>query len=138
MVALAGGFAGLLMALIFIGHMAVALVFGTPKTFHRRFSEPGSTLLPRILVFGAIAAVPFWTLLGIAAAILFSIAEDQFPTDSGAVPSAIYLGIIAAFALVTAPLPLLLIRYIRVHIAAEYVIFVLIYGLMIPWIAGSG
>ncbi len=134
---LAGFMAGTLMALIFVGHMAIVIVFH-PPAFLSRWAErePTRGFVP-IAVTMVTGAMLFWPAMGVGAALLFSRAQERFPTDAPAVPSAAYLAVIAAFALVSAPLPFVLLWRLRRHLLFEYAVFLSIFGLMVPWIAGA-
>ena len=134
---LAGFMAGTLMALIFVGHMAIVVVYH-PPSFLSRWAErePSRGFVP-IAVTMVTGAMLFWPAVGVGAALLFSRAQERFPTDVPAVPSAVYLAIIVGFALVSAPLPSVLLWRLRRHLLLEYAVFLSIFGLMVPWIAGA-
>ena len=137
MAPVAGGFAGALMALIFIGHMAIVLVYHMPAFVERRAQRDAPSGLAVLALAATTGSMFFWTGFGAGTAVLFSMAEERFPTNSGVVPSAAYLAVIAGVALVSAPLPFVLMWRLRVHLLVEYAVFLAIFGLMVPWIAAT-
>lgn len=138
MVALAGGFAGVLMALIFVGHMAIVLVFYPPAFIERHARSERAGRMPLMGAALGAASMVFWTGFGVGAAFLFSASEERFPTASALAPSAAYLAIVAALAFVTAPLPFVLLWRLRRHLLFQYAVFLAIFGLMVPWTARGG
>ena len=134
MTALAGTAAGILMALIFVGHAAIVLVYHMPAFAEVRAQREGPSGLPALMVAMAGLSVFIWAALGAGAALLFSQAEDSFPTGSGVVPSVTYLAVVSALALTTAPLPFAFFWRLRGHLLFEYGVFLVIFGLMVPWL----
>lgn len=134
---LAGFMAGALMALIFVGHMAIVMVYHPPAFLSRWAEREPSRGLAPIALSLVTGAMLFWPAVGVGAALLFARAHERFPTDAPGVPSAAYLAVIAAFALVSAPLPFVLLWRLRRHLLFEYAVFLSIFGLMVPWIAAA-
>ncbi len=136
-VALAGALLGLIMGLIFVGHMTWAVVYFMPDAIERRFSQDDATLLPRVVFLGTAAIVPGLGVVGALLALLSTVLEDFAGTGFDPVPSIPYLIFILMIAVSTAPLALGLLRPIRVHVLFEYALFVGLFGIAIPWLANS-
>jgi hypothetical protein len=133
----AGALAGTLMALIFIGHMAYALVFNMPDAIQRRMETDTATKLSRIMMMAAAIVLPMWAGLGAVFAVLAETAQDRVSFGTDYLPSALYLVIVVAIVFITAPLALLYLPKIRTHIAVEFVIFLGIFGFMIPLLVAA-
>ena len=124
-----GSLGGTLMGLIFVAHLALVLVFRPPRTLARRASEGTVT---GIAMFGSVAALMLWTLLGAGAAFLFRAIESNYPTSIPSVPSALYTGLVAWAAVLTAVPAAVLMRDRLWHLLAEYALFIGIFGWLVP------
>ena len=134
---IAGSVTGSLMTLFFVGHVALVLVHHPPRfVLHASRAESSRRNL-KIAMGTVIGAMIFWPAVGIVAALLFAEMRHTFPTNLPAIPSVFYLLFILASAIVSAPLPILLLRSLKRHVLIEYLFFVAIFGLMLPWIVGE-
>ncbi len=136
-VALSGALLGLIMWLVFVGHMTYAVVYFMPDAIERRFSNSDATMLPRVVFLGTAAIVPGLGLVGALLALLSTVLVDLVGTGFDPIPSIPYLIFILMFAVSTAPLAMGLLRPIRAHVLFEYVLFVGLFGVAIPWLANS-
>lgn len=137
MTLLAGIFAGVIMAMIFLPHVAIILVFnpafsGWPRTD----GEPS----PMAWLLASLAAGTFlfWAAIGVAAAVLFSIAQQLAPTAVPGVPSLVYLIAVIALVVLAVPWVFLLAPKLWRHALFEFGIFIAIFGFQIPMTAGAG
>ncbi len=125
------------MALIFIGHMAYALVFNMPDAIQRRMETDRASRLSRIMMLAAAIILPMWAGLGATFAVLAETAQDSASLGTDVLPSVLYLVIVVAIVLITAPLAVLFLPRIRMHIAIEYLLFFGIFGFMIPLLVAA-
>ena len=137
MAVLAGIFAGVIMAIIFLPHAAIVFVFS------RKFAgwpsdDEGPSPMAWLLVALAGASFLTWAALGVAAATLFTIAQRVAPTHVPGVPSLAYL--IGVFAVVLLAVPWVVILAPRLwrHALVEFAVFVAVFGVQIPMTAGIG
>ncbi len=135
--ALAGALLGLIMGLVFVGHMTYAVVYFMPDAIERRFSNPDATMLPRVVFLGIAALVPGLGVAGALLALLSTVLEDFAGTGFEPIPSIPYFIFILIIAVSTAPVVMGLLRPIRAHVLFEYALFVGLFGVAIPWLAGS-
>jgi hypothetical protein len=126
---LAGIMAGTLMGLVFITHVSLVLVFRPPAALARRAAERGVTAL---ITTGTVAGLTLWTMLGVAAAFLFRAIENGYPSDIPSVPSLLYVLLVLFIAGFSAIPAALFLRDRLAHLAAEYALFVAIFGWLIP------
>ena len=136
-VALSGALLGLIMGLVLVGHMTYAVVYFMPDTIERRFSNADATALSRVVFLGTAAIVPGLGVAGALLALLSTVLEDFAGTGFDPIPSIPYFIFILIFAVSTAPVALGLLRPIRLHVLFEYVLFVGLFGVAIPWLANS-
>ena len=125
------------MALIFIGHMAYALVFNMPDTIERRMATDKASMLPRVMMLGAATILPMWAGLGAVFAVLAETAQGRVSLGTDYLPSVLYLVIVFATILITAPWAALYLPRIRRHVAIEFVIFLGIFGFLIPLLVAA-
>lgn len=135
--ALAGAFAGVMMAMVFLPHAAMILVFS------RDFSgwpKGGAGMSPNawLIAFLAASSVISWTLLGVAAALVFSLAQRRAPTYVPGIPSLAYLLGVVVIVLLTLPWVLIFGRRLWKHALFECAVFLAIFGVQIPMTAGVG
>lgn len=137
MTVLAGIFAGVMMAMIFLPHVAIILVF---RPGFSGWPRPGEDQSPLAWLLVALAAGAFlsWTAAGVVAAILFSIAQRVAPTDIPGIPSLVYLIAVAALVVLAVPWVLLLAPRLWRHAMFEFAVFLAIFGIQIPLTAGAG
>ncbi len=136
-VALSGALLGLIMGLVFVGHMTYAVVYFMPDAIERRFRDDDAGTLPRVVFIGIAALVPALGVVGALLALLSTVLVDLVGTGFAPVPSIPYLIFIMMFAVSTAPVALGLLRPIRSHVLFEYALFVGLFGVAIPWLANS-
>lgn len=126
---LAGFMGGTLMGLIFVTHAALLLVFRPPAALARRAAEGTVT---GMVMAGTVAGLVVWSLLGVAAALLFRAMDGGNSSDIAAVPNALYL-IVLLFVVAFTAIPASLFMRDRLrHLAAEYALFFGIFGWLIP------
>ncbi len=136
-VAVSGALLGLIMGLVFVGHMTYAVVYFMPDAIERRFSQDDATALPRVVFLGTAAVVPGLGVVGALLALLSTVLEDFAGTGFDPIPSIPDLIGILMIAVSTGPVALGLLRPIRSHVLFEYALFVGIFGVAIPWLANS-
>ena len=120
---------GTLMGLIFVTHVSLLLVFRPPAALARRAAE--STVTGTVMA-GAVAGIVVWGMLGVVAALLFRAMDGGDSSDFAAVPDALYLVVLLFVAAFTAIPASLFMRDRLRHLAAEYVLFIGIFGWLIP------
>lgn len=131
----AGALAGALMGLIFVGHLSLMMALRPPESLRRRAED--STVMP-IVLGGTLAALTAWVAAGVGAGLAFQVAEREFPAGVPGMPSVAYTaGVVIAAALMAPPLMLLARRALR-HLAAEYALFIGIFGWLIPLAVSRG
>lgn len=126
---LAGMIAGTLMGLVFITHASLLLVFRPPAALARRAAERNVTGL---ITAATVAGLTLCTLLGVGAALLFQAIENGYPSGIPSVPSLVYVMLVLFFAGFTAIPAVLFLRDRLAHLAAEYALFIVIFGWLIP------
>lgn len=137
MAALAGIFAGVIMAMVFLPHAAILMVF------NRRFTgwpADDAASSPMAWLLAAVAAGSFlmWGAVGVAAAILFTIAQRYAPTHVPGIPSLAYLIGVLVIVLLAVPWVFILAPRLWRHALFEFVVFLAIFGFQIPMTAGVG
>lgn len=137
MAALAGIFAGVIMAMIFLPHAAILLVFNRRFT-GRPVDDAASSPIAWLLAVLAGASFLMWAALGVAAAILFTIAQRYAPTHVPGIPSLAYLVGILVIVLLAVPWVFILAPRLWRHALFEFAVFVAIFGFQIPMTAGIG
>ena len=135
MAVLAGIFAGVIMAMIFLPHAAIVIVFS------RRFAgssgnDEGPSPMAWLLMALAGGAFLTWVVLGVAAAILFTVAQEVAPTHVPGIPSLAYLIGVVAVVLLAIPWVIILAPRLWRHALVEFAFFVAIFGVQIPMTAG--
>ncbi len=121
------------MGLVFVTHAALLLVWDPPTRLAQRAATSGAGGLLMMASFVAFVA---WQIIGIAAAVLFELTYEPGSTSS-VVPSVIYLlAVLFLSAMLAIPAITLLQGRAR-HIAFEWVIFVGLFGFLIPFLASS-
>jgi hypothetical protein len=133
----AGALGGILFALIFVGHMSIAIFFRMPDAIERRFSEEDSAAPTRVIFWGIFALIPTLGLVGVGLAVLSVVLTDLWDTRFAPVPSLPYLIGILMVTVSTAPVAASILHRIRKDVIAEYALFAAIFGVMIPWLANS-
>lgn len=137
MAALAGIFAGVIMAMIFLPHAAILLVFN--RTFTRWPKDAAaSSNVAWLLTALAAGSILVWAAAGVAAAILFTIAQQYAPTHVPGIPSLAYLGGVLVIVLLAVPWVFILGPRLWRHALFEFAVFVAIFGFQIPITAGVG
>jgi len=132
---LAGIFAGVIMAMIFLPHAALVMVFSQRFSSWPRDEEPG----PLAWLLVALAAGSFltWAALGVAAAVLFTIAQQLAPTHVPGVPSLAYLLGVGAVVVLAVPWVVILAPRLWRHALFEFAVFLAVFGMQIPMTAGA-
>jgi hypothetical protein len=134
---LAGIFAGVIMAMIFLPHAAIVLVFSR-KYAGSPGNDEGPSPMAWLLMALAGGAFLTWVVLGVAAATLFTIAQRVAPTHFPGVPSLAYLIGVVAVVLLAVPWVVILAPRLWRHALFEFAVFVAIFGVQIPMTAGIG
>ncbi|NQW16360.1 MAG: hypothetical protein HQ478_02630 [Chloroflexi bacterium] len=133
----AGALGGILFALIFVGHMSIAVFYRMPDAIERRFQAEDSAAPTRVIFWGIFALIPTLGLLGIGLAALSVILTDLWDTGFPPVPSVPFLIGVLMITVSTAPVAASILHRIRKDVLAEYALFAAIFGVMIPWLANS-
>ena len=134
---IAGSVTGSLMTLIFVGHAALVLVHHPPRFILHASRTESSRRNLKIALGTVTGAMIFWPAVGIGSALLFAEIHQTFSTRLPAIPSVFYLLFILVLAIASAPLPILLLRSLKRHVLIEYLLFVVVFGLILPWIVGA-
>jgi hypothetical protein len=138
MTLLAGLFAGVIMAMIFLPHLALVLVFSRQFTGWPRAEGDGPSPTAWLLMAFAAGSFLMWAALGVAAALLFTIAQRAAPTHVPGIPSVVYLAGVVFLVLLAVPWVAILAPRLWRHAAFESAVFVAIFGFQIPMTAGTG
>jgi hypothetical protein len=134
MTVLAGMFAGVVMAMVFLPHAAVVIVFNSRFASWPR--ADGSGPVAWLSAAFAAGSLLVWTGLGIAAAVLFTVARSAAPTHVPGVPSLAYLVGVCAVPALAAPWVALLAPRLWRHAAFEFAVFLAVFGVQIPMTVG--
>ena len=127
----AGAITGAIMGLVFVTHAAILLVWDPPPRLAQR---AGTTGTAGLLMLASFAAFVIWQIIGIAAAVFFELLYEQSPTSIPGIPSVVYLlAVLFLSAMLAMPAIVVLQGRIR-HIAFEYVLFVGLFGFLIPFL----
>jgi hypothetical protein len=108
-----------------------------PDAIERRFSDEDSAAPTRVIFWGIFALIPTMGLTGIGLAALSVLLADLWDTGWPPVPSIPFLIGILMITVSTAPVAASILHRIRKDVAAEYILFAAIFGVMIPWLANS-
>jgi hypothetical protein len=133
----AGALGGILFALIFVGHMAIAIVYRMPDAIKLRFGDPDTAPPTQTIFWGIFALIPTLALLGVGLAVLSVVLANLWDTGFAPVPSVPFLIGILMVTVATAPVAMTILHRIRKDVIAEYILFAAIFGVMIPWLANS-
>jgi hypothetical protein len=133
----AGALGGILFALIFVGHMSIAVFSRMPDAIEKRFSDEDSAGPTRVIFWGIFALIPTMGLAGVGLAALSVVLVDLWDTGWAPVPSVPFLIGILMMTVSTAPVAITILHRIRKDVLAEYILFAAIFGVMIPWLANS-
>lgn len=127
---MAGFLVGTLMALVFAAHLSVMWAL-KPPNFVRNASPDGPNVL--LLAMAAhVGGILLWPLIGVTAAVAFTVAEDRSALEAPGLPSGLYTGGVFLIAVLMAPPLLLLGRGRARHVIAELLLFVTLFGVAIP------
>ena len=127
----AGAIVGAIMGLVFVTHAAILLVWDPPPRLAQRAGVSGAAGL---LMMASFAAFIVWQVIGIAAAVFFEVMYGRNPTYTGAI---VYLLAVLFFSAALA-MPAIVILQGRIrHVAFEYVLFVGLFGFLIPFLVWS-
>lgn len=125
----AGLIGGALMGMSFMTHMALLLVYHPPEVLKKRAVE--STVSSLITVASVITFVS-WNLLAIAMAFAALATQSSDQPQVSVAPSPVYL-FIAVFLTVFIAIPaFIFFRDRKQHLIGELLIFLVIFGLLIP------
>ena len=127
----AGAITGAIMGLVFVTHAAILLVWDPPPRLAQRASTTGVGGLLMVLSF---AAFVVWQVIGIAAAVFFEFLYGLNPTLSGAFG---YLLAVLFFSAMLAILGASILQGRIRHIAIECVLFIGLFGFLIPFLVWS-
>ena len=123
MIIIAGFLAGVLMALIFVAHMSIMLVTNPPAFVRNSDGEDNN--LARVVLMMHGMAIMAWSVLGIVTAVAYSVVQDE-------VSDWVFVLGVLVVELLMAPVLVLLAKGRRIHLAAQFVAFFIIYGVVIP------
>ena len=133
----AGALGGILFALIFVGHMSIAVFFRMPDAIERRFADEDSSGPTRVIFWGIFALIPTMGLMGVGLAVLSVILADLWNTGFAPVPSVPFLIGILMVTVSTGSEAITVWHRIRKDIIAEYIRVAASFGVMMPWLANS-
>lgn len=134
---LAGIFAGVIMAMVFLPHAAIVMVFGRQFSGWPRDDEGPSPMAWLLLALAA-GSFLMWAALGVAAATLFTIAQRAAPTHVPGIPSLAYLIGVLAIVVLAVPWVIVLAPRMWRHALFEFAVFVGVFGVQVPMTAGVG
>lgn len=135
--ALAGFFAGVMMAMIFLPHAAIVLVFSPDFSGWPR-QDAGASPRAWFVVFLAGVSLVLWAALGVAAALIFTVAQREAPSGIPGIPSLAYLLGVVFVVILALPWVLIFGRRLWKHALFECAVFLAIFGVQIPMTAGVG
>ena len=127
----AGAITGAIMGLVFVTHAAILLVWDPPPRLAERASTSGAAGL---LMLASFAAFVVWQIIGIAAAVFFEVIYGRNPTLTGA---GVYLLAVLFFTAMLAIAAASILQGRLRHIAIECVLFVGLFGFLIPFLVWS-
>lgn len=125
----AGLIGGALMGMSFMTHMALLLVYHPPEVLKKRAVE--STVSGLITVASAITFVS-WNLLAIAMAFAALATQSSDQPQVSVAPSPVYLFIVMFLTVFIAIPAFIFFRDRKQHLIGELLIFLGIFGLLIP------
>jgi cytochrome bd-type quinol oxidase subunit 2 len=125
----AGLIGGALMGMSFMTHMALLLVYHPPEVLKKRAVE--STVSGLITVASVITFVS-WNLLAIAMAFAALVTQSSDQPQVSVAPSPVYLFIVMFLTVFIAIPAFILLRDRKQHLIGELLIFLGIFGLLIP------
>ena len=127
----AGAITGAIMGLVFVTHAAILLVWDPPPRLAQR---AGTTGTAGILMLASFAAFVVWQIIGIAAAVFFEFVHQQSPTSIPGIPSVVYLLAVLFLSAMLAIAAASILQGRLRHIAIECVLFVGLFGFLIPFL----
>ena len=131
--AIAGAASGLLMASVFIAVVPVML-FVLAKEPSPWFRTLLGGVSPMVLMMGVVVlAFPAWTILGAAIGLLYRAMSSG--ADGAAAPGLYTATVVLASVLLAAP-PALLLRRVAVGVGALTLMFIGVFGWVLPLLAG--
>ena len=125
----AGLIGGALMGMSFMTHMALLLVYHPPEVLKKRAVE--STVSGLITVASVITFVS-WNLLAIAMAFAALATQSSDQPQVSVAPSPVYLFIVMFLTVFIAIPAFIFFRDRKQHLIGELLIFLVIFGLLIP------
>ena len=123
MTIVAGFLAGTVMALIFVAHMSVMFIYNPPG-FVKNVDTEGNNLARVILYMHGVALLT-WPAVGILTALAYSAVRDE-------VHDGLFIMGVLVVELAMAPVLILLAKGRRLHLAAQFFAFFIVFGLAIP------
>lgn len=123
MTIIAGFLAGTLMALAFAAHMSVMFVYNPPGFVKKADTEENN--LARVILYMHGVALLTWPVVGILTALTYSAVRDE-------VPVGVFVAGVFVVELVMAPVLVILAKGRRLHLAAQFAAFFIIFGLVVP------
>ena len=130
----AGAITGAIIGLVFITHAALLLVWDPPPRLAQRASTSGTAGL---LMMASFTAFVVWQLVGVAAAVCFEFTYEQYPNTIPAIPSVMYLLAVLFLSAMLAMPAVVFLRDRTRHVAFEYLLFVGLFGFLIPFLVSS-
>ena len=123
MTIVAGFLAGTLMALIFVAHLSIVFVSNPPNFVKSADGEENS--LARVILYMHGAALFTWPAVGILTAVAYAAVSDELHDG-------VFIAGVFVVELLMAPVLILLTKGRRLHLLAQFAVFFIIFGLVIP------
>jgi hypothetical protein len=132
---IAGMFSGLLMASV-TATLGPIMLFSLAKDPTPFFKALLSKVPPIYMTLGLVVLTyPAWTLVGAVAGILYRVSLEQLPGGGLGSPNLVFTMAIVVVAIMLATPPALLLRRVIVGLAAMAVIFIGVFGWLLPFMA---
>ena len=123
MIIIAGLLAGVLMALTFVAHLSLMFVYNPPSFVRNADSEDNNLARSILMMHGA--ALLIWPIIGVITAVAYDAVRDEVADE-------IFVAGVLVVELLMAPVLILLMKGRRLHLAAEFAAFFIIFGVVIP------
>ena len=123
MTIVAGFLAGTLMALIFVAHLSLMFVYNPPN-FVKNVDDEGNNLARMILYMHGVALLT-WPTVGILTAVAYAAVRDDLHDG-------VFIAGVLVAELLMAPVLIILTKGRTLHLAAQFLAFFIIFGLLVP------
>ena len=126
---IAGMIGGALMGMVFVTHMALLLVYNPPVVLKNRAAE---STVSTLITMSALVSFVGWTVLAIVMALAAQATQSSDNPAVSVAPSPAYLGVVVFLTAFIAIPALIFFRDRKNHLIGELLLFVGIFGFLIP------